>query len=242
MPSDYHLVVAAQIRGSAERAGALSQRRASQLVAMFYLPYDADSVREVEEALAACGLAPTRPLSPDKPKEQVVVTIVGDSSFDDDIVGCMLDDTVIVLRDGQISSPLGGGPVAGAHATVDTAGQLTSRITATRWLLTGPLALAWQKKIDTRELYLMIEGQDQRRGLSATGAGFPRAGRRHTRPDPQTGRAARQRIADRRGVYGQESRASRTPVTTLVPSADTTRKHRAYRPLAPDPSLPERGS
>lgn len=64
----------------------------------------------------------------------------------------------VVLEDGQIDSPHGGGPVAGARAVVDTVGQLTARITATRLVLTGPLALGWRKRVDTRELYLMIEG------------------------------------------------------------------------------------
>jgi hypothetical protein len=65
----------------------------------------------------------------------------------------------VTLRDGRIDSPQGGGPVAGAHAQVDTVGALSSRITATRLILTGPLALAWRKKVDNRELYLLIEGQ-----------------------------------------------------------------------------------
>ena len=32
-------------------------------------------------------------------------------------------------------------------------------MTATRLVLTGPLALAWRKKTDTRELYLLVEGE-----------------------------------------------------------------------------------
>jgi hypothetical protein len=62
------------------------------------------------------------------------------------------------LKDGRVYSEDGGGPVAGARATVDTAGQLTARITATRLVLTGPLALGWRKSVDNRELYLLIEG------------------------------------------------------------------------------------
>jgi hypothetical protein len=59
----------------------------------------------------------------------------------------------------QISAPgQASGPIAGARATVDTAGQLSRRITATRLVLTGPLALAWRKKRDERELYLLVEG------------------------------------------------------------------------------------
>jgi hypothetical protein len=62
------------------------------------------------------------------------------------------------LKDGRIESAQGGGPVGGARATVDAAGQLTARITATRLVLTGPLALGLRKKVDNRELYLMVEG------------------------------------------------------------------------------------
>jgi len=65
----------------------------------------------------------------------------------------------VTITDGVIASQFGGGPVAGARATVDTAGQLTRRITATRLALVGPLALGLQKNIDGRELYLLIEGQ-----------------------------------------------------------------------------------
>jgi hypothetical protein len=65
----------------------------------------------------------------------------------------------VLLKDGRVDSPQGGGPVAGARATVDTAGQLSARITATRLVLTGPLALGLRKKVDTRELYLLIEGR-----------------------------------------------------------------------------------
>lgn len=64
----------------------------------------------------------------------------------------------IVVKDGQVKSRHGGGPVAGARARVDTAGDIERRITATRLLTTGPLALAWRKKKDHRELYLEIEG------------------------------------------------------------------------------------
>lgn len=64
----------------------------------------------------------------------------------------------VVLRDGQLTSPQGGGPVAGARAVVDTAGAIRRRITATRVVATGLIGLFWQKKIDERELYLLIEG------------------------------------------------------------------------------------
>lgn len=49
-------------------------------------------------------------------------------------------------------------PLRGLKIAVDTAGNITSRPTLTRYLFTGPLAFAWQKKIDAREMYLTIEG------------------------------------------------------------------------------------
>lgn len=76
---------------------------------------------------------------------------------------------------GTISINGDGGTVKGAVATVDTAGAIDKRITATRMLLTGPLALAWRKKKDERELYLLVEGEtyslvakiDSKQGLEA---------------------------------------------------------------------------
>lgn len=53
-----------------------------------------------------------------------------------------------------------GGSLDGASATVDSAGSLDKRITASRIVLTGIFALAWQKKKDNRELYILIDGPD----------------------------------------------------------------------------------
>lgn len=65
----------------------------------------------------------------------------------------MLDTTArTVVCAGQ------GGSLDGVTATVDTAGALNSRITASRILLTGVFALAWRKKKDDRELYIMVDG------------------------------------------------------------------------------------
>lgn len=80
----------------------------------------------------------------------------------------------IVLTDDYIQHKDGSGPVAGARATVDTAGQMRHRITATRLVLTGPLALAWRKKKDDRELFLTVEGQ----GFAICVAVDPRDGKR----------------------------------------------------------------
>jgi hypothetical protein len=53
-----------------------------------------------------------------------------------------------------------GGSIAGVHATVDKAGNVTSRMTLTRMAFTGPPALALKKNKDHRELYLVVEGPD----------------------------------------------------------------------------------
>lgn len=58
----------------------------------------------------------------------------------------------------RVTTPSGGGPLGGARASVDSAGAIDRRITATRLVLTGPLALGLRKKKDHRELYLLVEG------------------------------------------------------------------------------------
>lgn len=47
----------------------------------------------------------------------------------------------------------------GAQARVESSGDVEKRVTATRVLTTGLLALAWQKKEDNRAVYLTIEGE-----------------------------------------------------------------------------------
>lgn len=51
-------------------------------------------------------------------------------------------------------------PLIDVRARVETSGELQTRITATRLLATGALALAWRKKKDTRAVLLTIEGPD----------------------------------------------------------------------------------
>jgi hypothetical protein len=65
----------------------------------------------------------------------------------------------VTIKGDQIGHKDGAGPIAGARATVDTAGEIEKRYTATRFLLAGPFALAFKKKKDKRELYLMVEGE-----------------------------------------------------------------------------------
>jgi hypothetical protein len=156
-PVGAHAAVAREIRIEADYRGAFSQRRASQLVELFGVSYDAAGIRTVEEALAYLGLAANPRLAVDTPKRQTVVTIVGIVN-DDEYARSENTFCGIELKDDRIESLRGGGPLVGARATVDAAGQLTARITATRLVLTGPLALALRKKVDQRELYLMVEG------------------------------------------------------------------------------------
>ena len=66
--------------------------------------------------------------------------------------------TAKLFRDGQLTSPDGEGSIAGATAWVESAGDIDRRVTATRLLLTGPLAFGLRQKHDHRELYLTIEG------------------------------------------------------------------------------------
>lgn len=65
----------------------------------------------------------------------------------------------VEVKDGEIRHGRERVPLAGARLSVDTAGELDKRITATRLILTGPFALAFRKKKDRRELYLTVEGQ-----------------------------------------------------------------------------------
>jgi hypothetical protein len=64
----------------------------------------------------------------------------------------------VAVRNGQIVHGRDKYPLAGAHATVDTAGAIDKRVTATRLILTGPFAFGLRKKKDSRELFLLVEG------------------------------------------------------------------------------------
>lgn len=57
--------------------------------------------------------------------------------------------------------PLPGGevqPVAGVEASVDLSGGVSGRATLTRTAIPG--AHGWQKKVDTRETWLVVDGPD----------------------------------------------------------------------------------
>lgn len=64
----------------------------------------------------------------------------------------------VAVRNGEIIHGRKRYPLAGARATVDTAGAIDRRVTATRLILTGPFAFGLRKKKDSRELFLMVEG------------------------------------------------------------------------------------
>ena len=95
----------------------------------------------------------------------------------------------VKIRDAEIKFGKEGGSIAGARATVDTAGALDKRVTATRLMLTGPLAFGLRKTKDNRELYLLVEGD---------GSAFS------AELDPKQGAAAR-KFAARVNALGQES-------------------------------------
>ncbi len=61
-------------------------------------------------------------------------------------------------KDGQLSHKQGSGPLAGAVAAVESIGEINRRITATRVVLTGPLALLLKKKADERQIFITISG------------------------------------------------------------------------------------
>lgn len=65
----------------------------------------------------------------------------------------------VVLTSTEIRYKEEGGPVAGARASVETAGDIDRRVTVTRLVLTGPFAFALRKKKDKRQLFLLVEGE-----------------------------------------------------------------------------------
>ncbi len=65
----------------------------------------------------------------------------------------------IYLNGDVVESSQGGGPVKGARAYVESAGNISQRATLPRVLLTGPFAFGIPKDFDHRELYLLIEGE-----------------------------------------------------------------------------------
>jgi hypothetical protein len=65
----------------------------------------------------------------------------------------------IKVKNGEVKGKGGGGPLSGAHATVDFGGAIDRRLSLTRVALTGGLGLFWKKKVDKRETYLLVEGE-----------------------------------------------------------------------------------
>jgi hypothetical protein len=64
----------------------------------------------------------------------------------------------ITVTADRIQSHDGSGPLPGATARVENAGEITSRLSATRLVAFGALGLLARKKVDLRELYLTVEG------------------------------------------------------------------------------------
>jgi hypothetical protein len=103
----------------------------------------------------------------------------------------------VKIRDDEITFGRERGPLAGARAMVDTAGTLDKRVTATRLMMTGPLAFGLRKKKDDRELYLLVEGD-----------GFAFS----AKLDPKRGAVAR-KFAAQLNALGQQSETDDTPAT-----------------------------
>ena len=103
------------------------------------------------------------------------------------------------------SAPAKDGWAGRSRSRSRTAGQLSARITATRLVLTGPLALGLRKKVDTRELYLLIEGHGWAISVPV---------------DPTLGAKARE-FAAKINAAGMTSEPDNTPAAAgAVPPAD----------------------
>jgi len=118
-----------------------------------------------------------------------------------------LNSTLAVV-DGEIIHGRDHHSLAGARATVDSAGAIDKRVTATRLILTGPLAFGLRKKKDDRELFLLVEGD---------GFGFVE------QLDPKKQKDAREfasrlnAAASRAAIPGADA-ASGAPTATAEPS------------------------
>lgn len=65
------------------------------------------------------------------------------------------------VKDGEIRALMnksGGGPIKGATASVQSEGEIRERFTATRIVALGVFALAFKKKINDKDVYLVIDG------------------------------------------------------------------------------------
>lgn len=110
----------------------------------------------------------------------------------------------VTIRDDEIIFGRVRRPLKGARAAVDTAGALEKRVTATRLILTGPLAFGLRKKKDSRELYLYVEGD-----------GFAFS----AELDPKHGAAAR-KFAARINALGQQATVDAEPENPATAPVD----------------------
>lgn len=139
-----------------------------------------------------------------------------------------LDGEMVLDTDAKTIRCAGeGGSLEGAVATVDSAGNLDKRITASRILLTGVFALAWQKKKDNRELYILIDAPEYSMAM---------------RVDPKKGADARKfaagvnTIAKGGTVSGQE--LGKDAATKAI-NEDMSKRRQARREAGKFPLLPE---
>jgi hypothetical protein len=113
------------------------------------------------------------------------------------------EGVVFSARKNGVSYKRTRGPLAGAHATVETAGTIDRRLSATRIVMTAGLGLFWKKKVDKRELYLVVEGD---------GFGFV------VELDPDNGKKARAFAAD---LNAAASTIARQPTPATQPTDRT---------------------
>ena len=113
------------------------------------LKFQAKDPKGFAEAQAARRLARQQGMTADEDASRGSAK-VADRSFRLNSKVAVHGDEIIHGRDKH--------PLAGARATVDTAGAIDKRVTATRLLTTGVFAFGLRKKKDERELFLLIEG------------------------------------------------------------------------------------
>lgn len=122
----------------------------------------------------------------------------------------------IVVKDGRVTHGKESVALAGARLSVDTAGDVERRITATRLVLTGPFALAFRKKKDHRELYITVENNGSMFVVPV---------------DPKAGADARQFVAKVNSLAGPATATAATAATAATEPPDVAGRLRELADL-----------